>query len=337
MNYSIHTVEFRKYFEHWRDLKSFTDRMFLDAYKNYDMYRVNKIIHIEIFNGLGIRVYIREEKIKAYIGFIISLNCVKGEYKAIDLIKPNEIDEAIDLANARIRLRFGPGFSLEEMSLCRVDLCVNIDVDSRENVSEYIKLLNKTHSSKAYKLSASPYYGVENEFKATSYNGSEISIYNKEAGLSSRKNSEAPDAEGILRIEYRIKRKGEINFMTCRYTDSNIGIIKYLANNSEKIIKSIMSKLVLNADYYKPSVLQQALEANVRTNILKRRMLRLWELTSELSSLYLAKQHLKKEDNNVDARYCTLMLKEFEKLNVNVVTLDDDSHLNRLPSLFRYM
>ena len=113
MNYSIHTVEFRKYFEYWRDLKSFTDRMLLDAYKNYDMYRANKIIHIEIFNGLGIRVYIREEKAKAYIGFIISLNCVKGEYKAIDLIKPNEIDEAIDLANARIRLRFGPGFSLE--------------------------------------------------------------------------------------------------------------------------------------------------------------------------------------------------------------------------------
>lgn len=59
MNYSIHTVEFRKYFEHWRDLKSFTDRMFLEAYKNYDMYRANKIIHIEIFNGLGISLHLR--------------------------------------------------------------------------------------------------------------------------------------------------------------------------------------------------------------------------------------------------------------------------------------
>lgn len=111
--------------------------------------------------------------------------------------------------------------------LTRIDYTANVDVGSREQVSQYIKVLHRLGKVKGF----APKYKKSNKLidKTLSFDlkGSsmpvEFSVYDKEA------QSEKKEARGILRIEIRLLR---VNINEYKKRRNRYGIFQNVAEKS---------------------------------------------------------------------------------------------------------
>lgn len=109
------------------------------------------------------------------------------------------------------------------------------------------------------------------------------------------------------------------------------------AAKSEHILVDFMEKFCMNADYYKFGEAKNAVYESDESDKMKRRMVRMLELTAKLHSVYLAKKAMLTEDKKLSHKYFNKIMKKFTEIGVNVVTLKKNGALEYLPSLFRYL
>lgn len=340
MYYSIHTIGLRKPFRNHIEFNNAVKALYEKARGRFGVFanEDEDEYYAEMFQGRGIRVILKRTKISGYYDFILSLNDLLGAEDKFQLIQPENIQLALDTAEEMLVGEFGEEFSINNLVLYRVDPCINLNVGTSEMVREYIYLLYRSEMKKGYKVLTgnSPDFDVSKSYTVRNGDeGLEVSFYDKKKELEQR-NCEADNAEGILRVEFRILRKKALERQIPNCTTNRDRIECCMRESRSKII-GIAHKLLLDADYYPYKKACDIVKKQVANNKLRKRMLDMLKLTKKEFSVRKAKEKLFELHPKLKHEYYNRMIKEFENIGVNVVTLDKDSEVKSLPSLFEYL
>ena len=298
-----------------------------------------KDIPVAKFRGNGIRVLMHNDHGNQYIRFIINLHAVLHTYDPLKLISPCEASEALDKTNDMLVNWLGEEYSIDKLALSRVDCCVNINVETAEYVTAYIKQLYRTKASKGFKTVSYKKQGFNKDAGYTAerrHKGEEISVYDKQKQIESTQSGlKCPEAEGILRAEVRHKSTAIHNMFG--YTLDNRKIIQHFIADSRRIISNSLSSLLIDADYYKTDKAQRLIDKNIHTNALRKRMIRFVALVSTHRGILKARDAHNAENKQVTGKYYKVMREAFMNINVNPVPLPSSGKLKTLPSLFRFL
>lgn len=340
MNYSIHTIGLRKTFKNHIEYHRAVEQLFSRARGRYGVETNDKNTkhHAFMFQGRGIRVTLKKTKISGCYEFVLSLNDLLGTDDKSRLIEPVKLQEALDIADRMLVGEFGEGYSIDELELYRVDQCINVKVDNDDNVREYISLMYRSEMKKSYCILAddSPDFDISRSCTVRNKTeGLEVSFYDKKEELEQR-NEVSEQAEGILRVELRILKRKPLELQTPECM-TNRDRVAHCMNASRNSILNMAHKLMLNADYYPYKKACARVKKLIASKKLRKRMLDMLRLTKEERSVRKAKERLLKLHPKIRHEYFNNMIAQFEHIGVNVVTLDDDSEMKLLPSLFKYM
>ena len=333
LNYSIHTFELR------------LDVSPIDIYKTRD-WLYSK--HVPIIDGKrylsvlqysdkGVRIRFYPNYRKPYFAFIVNLREVCEAGNLVDLINAENFDSAMEQANDIISNFLEGRYNTYHLKLCRIDLCVNIDVGSQEAVNTYLRLLNYKNGSRGgYKIkNINSHNGYcKNEFLAENKKeGITVSIYNKKAQLLDiNREKEAERAEGILRVEVQLKRRKTVRkFFPSEYSYS--AAVKNALLHSRETMAYILDEVISFGDYHKMDDAVDLVANNIDKKKMAARMIRLLKLTSKKHSTSLAKKALFSEDETLCNQYYRKMMGEFANLNLNTVTLGRRCSFNCLKGL----
>lgn len=165
--------------------------------------------------------------------------------------------------------------------------------------------------------------------------GLEVSFYDKKKELAQR-DCVSETAEGTLRVELRILRRKALEKQTPGCNTNRERIAYCMAASREKIL-AMAHSLFLDADYYPYKKACAKVRTSVRNKKLRSRMLDMLRLTRKKSSVRKAKEKMFELHPKLRHEYYNKMINEFECIGVNVVTLDKDSEVKFLPSLFEYL
>ena len=154
MNYSIHTIGLRKTFKNHIEYHRAEKELFSKARGRFGVETNTKgnEHYAFIFQGKGIRVILKKTKISGYYDFILSLNDLLGTEDKSRLIDPRNLNEALDIAERMLVREFGEHYAVNALELYRVDQCINVDVSSADNVSDYISLMYRSEMKKGYEV-----------------------------------------------------------------------------------------------------------------------------------------------------------------------------------------
>lgn len=233
---------------------------------------------------------------------------------------------------------FGENYAINALELYRVDQCINVDVGSADNVSEYISLMYRSEMKKGYEvlIDDSPDFDSTGSFTVRNKTeGLEVSFYDKKKELAQR-DCVSETAEGTLRVELRILRRKALEKQTSGCNTNRERVAYCMAASREKIL-GMAHSLLLDADYYPYKKACAKVRAKVRNKKLRSRMLDMLRLTRKKSSVRKAKEKMFELHPKLRHEYYNKMINEFECIGVNVVTLDKDSEVKFLPSLFEYL
>ena len=340
MYYSIHTIGLRKTFRNHIEYNAAVKSLYEKAKGRFGICsNENEDEHYAgIFQGKGIRVILKRTKISGYYDFIISLNNLLGTEENFRLIRPENLQLALDTAEEMLVGEFGEEFSINNLVLYRVDQCINLNVGTSENVREYIYLLYRSEMKKGYKVLSgnSSDFDVNNSYTVRNIDeGLEVSFYDKKKELEQR-NCEADNAEGTLRVELRILRRKALERQTPNCATNRDRIECCMRASRSKIV-GIAHMLLLDADYYPYKKACGMVKKQVANKKLRKRMLDMLKLTKKEFSVRKAKEKLFELHPKLKHEYYNMMIEKFESIGVNVVTLDKDNEVKSLPSLFEYL
>lgn len=336
MNYSLHTVELRKYLS-----ESTFSRLVTWIYNDSKgHYRVDRNAYGVIpyrFIGQGIEINLKAEKYRRYLAVRLSLNSILNGPEPVTLVEQQDIAAAYELASKKISDWLGEEFTLDAFLLWRVDFCVNLNVGSPRAVEEYIALMYKTKKKKAF---AERGLKNKNIVKSRSYtarkgNDLEISIYDKQKALNAQNCARANLAEGILRVELRVLNSRTVDLYVP--VGDNAQRIVRCATISRNVITTFMEDFCMNADYYTLDKAKRIVDDKVASEKMRERMKCMLERTACLHGIRNAKKSLVGSKSVMSHDYYNKMMEEFERINVNAVTLAKNGEVKYMPSLFRYI
>lgn len=327
MIYSPHTLEVTLDLntEKFNKLKN---KAFDKAKRKHRLYQKNDVYYDSALADKGIKIEYHDKTYKKKIKFIVNPTKVLGGDDIKKLWKPNDknISELLRELKKRIDDYFDTKYELNDFTLTRIDFTVNIDVNDRDNVSTYIKVLHNIGKVKGF----SPKYDKNDDqidpdlsFDLESNsNGIEFTAYDKEA------QSKRKEAKGILRVEVRLTKNKTI----CKYTNETVTSkqIKSLASNSKDIFLDTFVHVVPYGDYYKKKEAVKLVEDNIFKKKHREKMLRLIELIPKKKSLYLALKEM--NDRNIGK-----VLDMLAEINVSPVTISKRHSVKHLKSLYEYL
>jgi hypothetical protein len=218
----------------------------------------------------------------------------------------SNIERLISKLDKRISSYF-PGYSLGDFKLARVDFAVDIDVGSRERVSDYIRVLHNIGRVKCF----SPMkYKREDMAKADCFGltGNTNGIDFRAQRLTHKKKT--------LRVEVRLTKKAVIR--ACADDGGTAGQIKALAKRSCDVLMDIFRHIVPGGNYYKKKAADALIREWVKDRPLRRKMLRFLTLCHEKKSLHLAQR-------NLGSRDIKEIMKKFEEIGVSPVTISKET------------
>jgi len=279
----------------------------------------------------GITVEYCEGFLQNKIKLIVNPSKVLGGDDIPKLWKPTDRNTKTLLRELKVRVKdyFDSEYKLSDFTLTRIDLTANVDVGSREKVSQYIKILHCMGKVKGF----TPKYKKSNKRidKTLSFDlvkkapHIEFSAYDKEA------QSKMKAAKGILRVEIRLMR-------IKTNSDSISNHIKHFSKTGNDIFMRIFKTIIPRGDYYIKKEAVKLIEDGINEKIPNKRergntlerMKALLELIPKKKSLHLAQKAL--HYRNIERVMMT-----FAELNISPVTLPKSMKLKNLDSLYSYL
>ncbi len=344
---SIHTFELVRSFElsskGYRQFKELKEFIIADSEKHgyFFPFRDKHIKGIPKFKGQGIRVILYEYEFYIAIKFIVTLQSVRVANDLVNLIIEKDIEEVLNIVNWKLVNWLGDDYSIDKLTLSRVDICSNLYIGSTKEVAAYVAQMYRTGAIKSFRIMDGKDYGDKFNKKAgftaaSKHDGSELSIYDKKVQLASQKLNTA-GAEGILRAEYRISAVREFCKRNGGKCGSNTDTLIWYIENSSELLTEVLERFCIDAEYYKLKEICEIISDKVKSKKLRSRMCRFAELVAKRHGILNARKKLEKEDGKFNSRAYKKMKAEFERINVNPVPLPDRSKLNTLPSLFEWL
>lgn len=230
-------------------------------------------------------------------------------------------------------------YQLRDFKLSKVVITADIDLNSHENVSAYLKVFQRIGKVKGFSPVS---YDCFN--KGTSFciegnsNGIEFLTYNLEGAVLMQLGTKgigrkkfAPMIEktkGVLRAEVRLTTAKSIQ----HYTDiaDIIEQISEITDKCKNVFFEVFAQIVPFGDFYKKDKAVDIIQRKVGNRVLRKKMLRLVALIPEKKSLWLAQREM--ECRNMDA-----VMREFAKTGMSPVTISKRSEVGQLQNIYSYL
>lgn len=280
----------------------------------------------------GITVLYRDSQYKKKVKLIIEPRLVLDS----NVLDSNRL---IRKLNKRINEYFDYKYGLDDFVMSGVTLATDIDVHSHENVSAYLKVLQRIGRVKGYSPAGYDCFEDINSFCLEgNSNNTWFWLYDLEGLLGNRIRNEdikpkkfksmLKESKGILRSEVRLTKPRIVRV----YTDAEdvSGQIADLSEKSQEIFLDVFAHIIPFGDYYKKDKALELIQKNVEDRILRRRMLHLLTLIPEKKSLYLAQKAM-------NCRNIEKVMEEFSEINLSPVTISKRHDLKYLKNLYSYL
>lgn len=230
-------------------------------------------------------------------------------------------------------------YHLRNFKLSKVVLTSDIDVQSRENVSAYLKVFQRIGKVKGFSPVSYDCFD-----KGTSFclegnsNGVEFLTYDLEKAMLEQMRTKSSEkkrlrsmlekTKGILRTEVRLTTSKAITSYT--NTADTAEQISEIADKCKDVFFEVFAQIVPFGDFYKKDKAVDIIRSNVDNRVLRRKMLRLIALIPEKKSLWLAQREMVCRD--MDS-----VMKEFVKIGVSPVTIGKRSEVKQLQNIYSYL
>lgn len=280
----------------------------------------------------GIVVTYRDSQYKKKIRLMVNAGLI------LDCDNPDS-DKIARKLDKRISEYFDCKYQIEDFILSGMILSADIDVHNRENVSAYLKVLQRIGKVKGFSPSKYECFDDISSFCFEgNSNGIEFLLYDLESYMaqkyrdtrSERKKlkSMLRESEGILRTEVRLTKPKAIR----DYTDATdvSGQVVKLSEKCQEIFLDTFTRIIPFGDFYKKDKAVGIIWREVEDSVLRRKMLRLVELIPEKKSLYLAQKAM-------NCRKIEKVMHAFAKLSVSPVSISKRQDVKYLKNVYEYL
>lgn len=280
----------------------------------------------------GILVIYRDSQYKKKVKLVVNSRLV------LDCDGPDPV-KLIRKLDKRIGEYFDCKYRLNDFDLSGMSLAADIDVRNHQNVSAYLKVLQRIGKVKGFSPLSYDCFDEDASFCLDgNSNGIEFLIYDLQwavmdrlsrTGISKKElRSRRKELEGLLRAEVRLTKPKAIRSYTDT-TDVSEQIV-LLSKNCQDIFLDTFVRVVPFGDYYKKGKAEEIIRSEVNDSTLRRRMLQMLTLIPEKKSLYLAQKAM-------NCRNIEKVMDGFAKISVSPVTISKRHDVKHLKSLYDYL
>ena len=279
----------------------------------------------------GITVTYRDSRYKKKVRALVNAGMVVDD--------PSDTNKLLRKLDKRISEYFDHKYRLDDFTLSGATLTVDIAVGSRENVSDYLKVIKRVGKVKGFSPVEYECFDSKASFCLSgNSNDTDFLLYdlervvagqllNADAGRKQLQ-SASERTRGVLRAEVRLTKPKAIR----EYTDATdvASQITKVMKNSTEIFMETFARVVPFGDFYKMDAAVEIIRSEVKDNTMRRRMLRLLALIPEKKSIHLAQKAM--NCRNIDE-----VMKAFAKINLSPVTLSKRHGIKHLDCLYDYI
>ena len=282
----------------------------------------------------GILVTYHDKQYKKKVQLSVNPNVI------LDGDEPDEdnADKLIRKLDKRISVYFGSVYTLDDFNLSKMSLITDIDVRSRTNVADYVRVLKRIRKVKGFSPSRDNKLNEDTSFSLDgNSNGFAFRIYDLEGHLkelskevdseSEKLKAQANKSVGLLRVEVRLVKSSAIRALTNELVTS--GQIADLCGRGQKIFLEIFTHIVPFGDFYKKDKTVGIICKKVTDAKIRRRMLNLVTLVTEKKSLLLAQKELSR-------RRISEVMAEFREIELSPVTISKRHDIKQLDNIYKY-
>ena len=277
----------------------------------------------------GITVRYRDSQYKKKVTLIIEPKLVSDSNLSDSVRLIRKLDK-------RINEYFDLKYRLDDFVLSGMTLSTDIDVHSHENVSAYLKILQRIGRVKGFSpADYDCFEDVDSFCLEGNSNNTLFWLYDLEGLLVNRIRNEdigpkkfksmLKGSEGILRAEVRLTKPMAVRVYTA--ADDVHGQIAELTEKSQEIFLDVFTHIIPFGDYYKKDRAIEVIHNKVSDSTLRRRMLHLLTLIPEKKSLYLAQKAM-------NCRDIEKVMEEFARIDLSPVTISKRHDIKYLGNLY---
>ena len=279
----------------------------------------------------GITVIYRDSRYKKKVTILINTALIVND--------PSDTDKLLHKLDKHISEYFDHRYTLDDFTLSGITLTVDIAVGNRENVSDYLKVLQRIGKVKGFSPISYDCFDDKASFCLSgNSNDTDFLLYdlervvtgqllNADAGRKQLQ-SASEQTRGVLRAEVRMVKPKAIR----EYADATdvANQIVELMKNSTDAFMDTFAWVVPFGDFYKMDTAAEIIRSEVKDNTMRRRMLRFLALIPEKKSIHLAQKAM-------NCRNMDEVMKAFAKINLSPVTLSKRHEVKHLECLYGYM
>ena len=279
----------------------------------------------------GITVIFRDSQYKKKVRLLVN-PCV-----ALD--DPSDIDRLIRKLDKHIFEHFDRRYTLNDFILSGMTITGDIDVGSRVNVCNYLKVIRRVGRVKGFSPICYECFDDKASFCLSgNSNDTDFLLYGLEKFVADQLRSAdagqkklqtaGEQTKGILRAEVRLTKQKAIREYTDT-TDTSDQIVEMMKNSKEIFIE-IFARVVPFGDFYKMDAAVEIVRSEVKDHVMRRKMLRLLALIPEKKSLHLAQKAM-------NCRDVEKVMDAFAKLCLSPVTISKRHEVKQLECLYEYI
>lgn len=278
----------------------------------------------------GITVIYRDSRYKKKVRALINAGVVVDD--------PSDTDKLLRKLDKRISEYFDHRYTLENFTLSGVTLTVDIAVGSRENVSDYLKVIKRIGKVKGFSpVEYECFDGKASFCLSGNSNDTDFLLYDLERVVAGQLlNADAgrkqlqlasEQTKGLLRAEVRLTKPKAIR----EYADATdvASQIVELTKASTDAFMDTFARAVPFGDFHKMDTAVEIVRSEVQDSTMRRKMLRLLALIPDKKSLRLAQKAMNVRD--IDK-----VMDAFTKINLSPVTISKRHEVKHLENLYSY-
>lgn len=278
----------------------------------------------------GITVIYRDSRYKKKVRLIINVGMVVDD--------PSDTDKLLRKLNKRISEYFDHRYTLDDFTLSGVTLTVDINVGSREKVSDYLKVIKRIGKVKGFSPITYDCFDEKASFCLSgNSNDTDFLLYDLERAVAGqlrsadagRKKIESAvmQTKGVLRAEVRLTKPKAVR----EYADATdvASQITKMMKNSTDVFMETFARIVPFGDFYKMGAAVEIVRSEVQDSTMRRKMLRLLALIPEKKSIHLAQKAMNVRD--IDK-----VMEAFTKIHLSPITIAKRHEVKHLDNLYSH-
>lgn len=278
----------------------------------------------------GITIIYRDSRYKKKVRLLINAGVVVDDQS--DTVK------LLRKLDKRISEYFDHKYTLDDFTLSGVMLTVDINVGSREKVSDYLKVIKRIGKVKGFSPITYDCFDEKASFCLSgNSNDTDFLLYNLEAAVmgqlrsadASRKQLQLTSerTKGVLRAEVKLTKPKAIREYAGA-TDVASQIVELMKNSTDAFMDTF-SRVIPFGDFYKMNTAVEIVHSEVQDSTMRRKMLRLLALIPDKKSLHLAQKAM-------NCRDVETVMDAFTKINLSPVTISKRHNVKRLENIYSF-